>query len=107
MISVPVNGAESIAQHVARLLKSWREETAYLSSSTRITSHPAYHELIALGPAALPFILRDLEQTRDGHLSKALTAITGARPVPAEERGQVRKIAETWLRWARENGHQW
>jgi len=107
MSSVPVNAAESIEQHVARLLKSWREETAYLSSSTRITGHPAYQELIALGPAALPFILRDLEQTRDGHLSKALTAITRARPVPTEERGQVRKIAETWLRWARENGHQW
>ena len=64
-------------------------------------THPAYQELITLGPAVLPFLFRDLEQSRDGHLSKALAAITGAHPVPADERGQVRKIAETWLRWAR------
>lgn len=107
MSAVPVNTAETIDQHVARLLALWREETGYLSSSTAITGHPAYLELIALGPAALPSLFRDLEKSADGHLAKALTAITGAQPVPSEERGQVRKIAETWLRWARENGYQW
>jgi hypothetical protein len=78
-----------------------------LSSSTLLTSHPAYQELIALGGPALPFLFRDLEQTGDGHLSKALAAITGARPVPPEDRGQVRKVADAWLRWARENGYSW
>jgi hypothetical protein len=99
--------AESTEQRVVRLLGCWRQETAYLSSSTKITSHPAYQELIALGPAALPFLFRDLEQTGDGHLSKALAAITGAHPVLAEDRGQVRKIADAWLCWARENGCRW
>jgi hypothetical protein len=97
----------SMEQHVVRLLGQWRHETAYQSSSTRITGHPAYQELIALGSAALPFLFRDLEQTQHGHLSKALTVITGAHPVPADQRGQIRKIAETWLRWAKENGHKW
>jgi hypothetical protein len=106
-MAVPVKTDESIEVQGARLLKRWREETAYQSSSTAITGHPAYLELIGLGLAALPCLFRDLEQTGDGHLSKALTAITGAHPIPAEERGQVRKIAETWLRWARENGYQW
>jgi hypothetical protein len=105
MNAVPVNTDENIEQHVMRLLSWWRDETAYLSSSAGITEHPAYLELIALGPLALPFLFHDLERTGDGHLSKALTAITGARPIPPEERGQVRKIAESWLRWARENGH--
>ena len=99
--------AESIEQRVVQLLGHWRQETAYLSSSTRITGHPAYQELIALGPAALPYLFRDLEQTGDGHLSKALAAITGANPIPADERGQVRKTAEAWLRWAGENGYRW
>ena len=107
MSPVPVNTAESVEQHVARLLRLWREETAYLSSSTSITDHPAYLELIALGAVALPPLFRDLAHTGDGHLSKALTAITGAHPVPADERGQVRKIAATWLGWAKENGYQW
>ena len=99
--------AESIEQGVVRLLARWREETPYLSNSTKMTGHPAYQELIALGPVALPFLFRDLERTGDGHLSKALTAITGAQPVPADERGQMRKIAETWLRWAKDNGYRW
>jgi hypothetical protein len=107
MSTIPANTAETLEQPVARLLRTWRDETAYLSSSTAITEHPAYLELIALGPVALPFLFRDLELTGDGHLSKALTAITGVRPIPADERGQVRKIAESWLRWARENGYQW
>ena len=107
MSTVPINTDESIELQVVRLLARWREETAYLSSSTAIVGHPKYLELIALGPVALPFLFRDLEQTGDGHLSKALQAITGADPIPAGERGQIRKIAATWLRWARENGHQW
>ena len=105
--SIPIDTAETMEQRVVRLLARWREETAYLSSSSAITGHPAYLELIALGSVALPFVFRDLEQTGDGHLSKALSAIAGAHPIPAEQRGQIRNIAETWLRWGRENGQQW
>jgi hypothetical protein len=108
MASVPITpSAETIEQRVLRLLRRWREETAYVSSSTQLTGHPAYQELMALGAAALPFLFRDLEQTGDGHLSKALTTITGAHPVPVEDRGNVRKVVEAWLRWAKENGCQW
>jgi hypothetical protein len=99
--------AESVEQRVVRLLARWREETAYVSSSTQLTAHPAYQELIALGAPSLPFLFRDLEQTRDGHLAKALATITGAQPVPAEDRGRVRNVADAWLRWARDNGYSW
>lgn len=107
MLPVRASTAETAEQRVTRLLARWRDETAHLSSTTRITSHPAYLELIELGPLALPSIFRDLEKTDDGHLSRALTAITGAHPIPSDERGQIRKIAQAWLRWARENGYQW
>jgi hypothetical protein len=108
MASLPVTpAAETIEQRVVRLLGLWREQTAYLSSSTRITEHPAYRELMSLGSAALPYLFRDLEQTGDRHLSKALVTLTGAHPVPAEDRGKVQKVAEAWLRWARENGYRW
>lgn len=107
MIPVPVKTDESIELHVARLLSRWRDETAYHSSSTLITGHPAYLELIALGTPALPFIFRDMEQTLDGHLSKALRSITGVNPLLEENAGKIQKIAETWLHWARENGYQW
>ncbi len=40
MASIPA--VETVEPHVARLLVCWREQTAYLSSSTRIVGHPAY-----------------------------------------------------------------
>jgi hypothetical protein len=92
---------ETVEQRVRRLLATWRAETGFLSSSTALVSHPAYQELIALGAAALPFLFRDLEQTLDGHLSSALVAITGAQPVPTEEGGNIRHVAERWLGWTR------
>ena len=96
---------ETLEERVRRLLATWREQTGFLSSSTALVSHPAYRELIALGADALPFLFRDMEQTFDGHLSSALAAITDAQPVPPEEGGNIRKVAERWLAWARENGY--
>jgi hypothetical protein len=43
--------AETVEQQVQRLLATWREETAVISSSTVLVSHPAYREIIALGAA--------------------------------------------------------
>src|SRR5205085_10829016 len=107
MASVPATpAAESVEQRVVRLLGTWREQTAYLSSSTRITGHPAYQELMALSPAALPFLFRDLEQSGDGHLTKALATLTGAHPVTADDRGNTRDVAAAWLQWVRENGYR-
>jgi hypothetical protein len=106
MATVPPQ-TETLEQRVTRLLNQWRAETAPFSSTTKITGHPAYQELIALGRPVLPLLFRGLEQSQDGHLSRALTAITGAHPVPEEDRGKIRKVAEAWLRWARESGYQW
>src|SRR5262249_47154025 len=106
MATVP-DQTETLEQRFTRLLDKWREETAYLSSSPESTRHPAYQEIISLGPAVLPLLFRELETNHDGHLSCALSRITGAHPVPQEDHGRIRKIAEAWLRWARENGYRW
>ena len=63
MSSAPVTPAsETVEQRVERLLCRWRAETAALSSSTKITAHPAYQEIISLGVAALPFLFKGLRQ---------------------------------------------
>jgi hypothetical protein len=110
MAANPVQNApplETVEEQVQRLLATWRQETAVISSSTVLVSHPAYRKIIALGEAALPYLFRDLEQTHDGHLSGALTAITEAQPVLPGEGGKIRLVADRWLNWARENGYQW
>src|SRR4051794_24853778 len=100
----PAPAGETVEQRVRRLLARWRAETLVLSSTTALASNPAYRELISLGPDALPALFHDLAQTHDGPLPGALAAITGAQPVPPEEGGRMRAVAERWLTWAREHG---
>jgi hypothetical protein len=92
-----------VEQRFRRLESLWEAQTAHLSSSTRIVSHPAFQEIIALGPAVVAFMLRDLERA-PGLWVWALPAITGADPVPEADGGDIAKMTDVWLRWARENG---
>jgi hypothetical protein len=44
----------------------------------------AYYKIIGMGMAAVPFILKDLEQNEPNHWLWALHAITEENPVPAD-----------------------
>jgi hypothetical protein len=79
----------------------WRAETAHLSSSSKIISHPAFREIIRMGGAVVPFMLRDLEQ-QPRLWVWALPEITGDDPVPIEDRGDIAKMTTAWLLWAKE-----
>jgi hypothetical protein len=88
------------------LVATWKRERGPHSSSARLAEHPAYQEIIGLGPEVIPLLLRELERQPD-HWFRALHALTGANPVPPESRGKVREMAEAWLRWGREQGYHW
>lgn len=60
--------------------------------------HPAYQQIIGMGPDALPLILRDLAD-EPAPWFWALRAITGEDPVPEAERGDVDRMVEAWLSW--------
>jgi len=84
------------------LALSWSMDTAHLSSPTKLIEHPAYRQIIGLGPAVLPLILRDLAE--NGRFwFPALYAITGENPVPDDAAGHVEKMTEAWIGWARAN----
>jgi len=68
--------------------------------------HPAYQQIIGLGPPALPLILAELDRELD-HWFWALKAISGEDPVPIESRGNMREMANAWLKWGREKGYEW
>ena len=97
---------ESIAEKFHRLAATWHQAVAHHSSSRIRYSHPAYQEIIRLGPPVVPLLLQDLE-TQRRHWFVALEEITGADPVPASDRGVIDRMAEAWLRWGKENGYQW
>lgn len=68
--------------------------------------HPAYQEVIHLGPEVVPYIVDDLEWSLNnpderavwfwGH---ALRMITGANPIPEEHIGKIKKQAQDWITW--------
>ncbi len=87
-----------------RLASQWRDETELLSSTTARAMHPAYQQIIGLGPEALPLIFKELPQT-PGHWFWALRSITGEDPVPSADAGNVRRMAEAWLDWGRAHGY--
>jgi hypothetical protein len=97
---------KALHERFTHLTAQWREETQFLSSSTAIAMHPAYQQIIGMGPAALPLILRELER-EPSHWFWALKCITGADPVPPDQKGQRKAMRDAWLQWAREQGYQW
>lgn len=88
------------------LAEAWRQDVRLTSSLTDMILHPAYQRIIGMGVESVPFLLRELERKPD-HWFWALTAITGVDPVLPEDRGKLRKMADAWLRWGKEQGLTW
>jgi hypothetical protein len=111
MASVPAKQAltaqpaERVEARFRRLAAVWERETGHLSSMLAASSHPAYQQIIDLGPDVVPLLLRDLEEN-EGHWFIALRKITGAQPVPESAAGNLPKMVEAWLAWAKENGYR-
>lgn len=98
--------AKDLSKRFAELASQWKRERGPHSSSAVLAEHPAYKEIIALGPAVVPFLLRELERRPD-HWFRALAVLTGADPIPPESRGKLREMADAWLGWARAHGYEW
>jgi hypothetical protein len=98
--------AETVEQRFRRLEATWMASVGYSSSSTQLRSHPAFQEILSMGEAVVPLMLRDLEE-RPRLWVWALPHITGTDPVPTTDRGNIAKMSEAWLRWGREKGYRW
>ncbi|MBI4602100.1 MAG: hypothetical protein HY721_09085 [Planctomycetes bacterium] len=103
MLDSDSRAAAASEERFAALTAKWRADTAHLSSASAIAMHPAYQEIIGMGAAALPFILRELERQPD-HWFWALHAITREDPVRAVHRGKVAEMAKSWVEWGRDRG---
>jgi hypothetical protein len=98
------NESARIERKFQLLAKEWRDETSHLSSMTKLVMHPKYQNIIGLGPAVLPILFRELQKNPD-HWFWALSAITEEDPTHPEDAGDLRKMTESWLKWAREKGY--
>jgi len=94
---------ESVEARFRRLEAEWNADTEYLSNVTKIVGHPAFRAIIALGNEVVPFMLRDMESGPSLWVW-ALPKITGANPVSPKDAGNIGKMTEAWLEWARAKG---
>jgi hypothetical protein len=92
-----------VRREFKRLARQWREDRGGISSISRMVLHPAYQRIIGLGPDVVPLLLKDL-QTEPEHWGPALSAITGANPIPASAAGNLAAMSAAWVRWGEENG---
>jgi hypothetical protein len=96
---------ETIEQRFRRLEAAWVAATGVLSDDADIVEHPAFREIIGMGEAVVPLMLRDLEQ-RPRLWVWALPQITGEDPVPVPDRGNIARMSEAWLRWGKAKGYR-
>jgi hypothetical protein len=96
--ALPTTADEGTEQRFRQLEATWTAETGYLSSFTDIVGHPAFREIIGLGQAVVPYMMRDLEE-RPRLWVWALPEITGANPVPPADAGNIARMSAAWLRW--------
>jgi len=69
---------DSLAEEFHSLVKQWNEETFYISSLSKIFSHPAYVRIMAMGTEGLPLVLGEL-QKRQGNWFYALKFMAGEK----------------------------
>jgi hypothetical protein len=100
---IHANEQAGVTEHFERLAVQWKSDTALLSSTTAMVSHPAYQAIVSLGPLVVPLLLRDLER-EPAHWFEALHAITGEDPVPREHWGNIVAMRADWLAWGRQHG---
>lgn len=87
-----------------RWAREWKESESPSSSAMDLAMHPAYQQIIGLGPVAIPWIIEELQDEPD-HWFWALYCLTGGvDPVPASDRGDVAAMSEAWIKWAAQNG---
>ena len=90
----------------AELAAQWRRETSHLSDSDKVTGHPMYRALVALGDRVVPFMLQELEGENPEHWFAALHEIIGEDPVSPAQRGRIKEMAAAWLTWGRQHGYR-
>src|SRR5258708_5364264 len=99
-LSVPTRAiaAADLEQEFQRLANIWRAETGPSSFVSRMVRHPAYQQVIDLGPAVIPLILRELASDPD-YWFTALKALTGEDPTQPGD--NFCGATDAWLRWGR------
>ena len=105
LVAVDQEGVQ-VGKKFTRLRDEWKAQRGHEPSTMKVVMLPAYQKIIGMGPAVVPFLLRELETNLDNWFW-ALMSITEANPVPEEMQGDGEAMAQAWWQWAKERGYEW
>jgi hypothetical protein len=91
---------KELEERFHNLVKQWKEETFFISSTSQLLNHPAYRKIISLGRMAAYLVLREL-QNDTGRWFHALRYMTGEDVSEGMKDYESAKAA--WLKWGRDN----
>lgn len=80
--------------------EQWLQDSLFDSLPERMTRHDSYRAIVGQGERVVPLIAAELRK-EPSFLFLALEDITGADPVPAQVRGDLKATVSAWLSWLR------
>jgi hypothetical protein len=94
----------NIEKEFKQLADQWRKEVIYFSSVEKIVMNLNYQKIIGMGSPVIPLILRELNEQPDDWFY-ALRMITRENPIRPEDKGDIKKMAQTWIEWGKLNNY--
>jgi hypothetical protein len=99
----PPPAEADLRERFRRLAAEWKDQSRYLSNTAQVAMLKPYQRIIGMGAPVVPLILEELRREPDQWFW-ALEAITGEDPVPPEDAGRVRPMAQAWVEWGKQRG---
>jgi hypothetical protein len=103
-LSRRILAAQALDSRFEQLRKEWLSQTRLSSSPIEIAMSEPYQQIIGMGPAVVPLIIRELKRKHNLWFW-ALRSITGANPVKEDDRGDIQAMTQAWLDWAKSQGY--
>ena len=105
IMGFPLTPSARLEMDFEKLSSKWKRETAMFSSDAQKMKHPSIQSILKMGEAAIPLILRDLEN-RPAWWFGVLQILTGSDPVPITKKGLLDESAAAWIAWGKANGYE-
>lgn len=99
------NDAVRLRRRFDSLVNEWLPAARYQSNLGAVAMTVPYQEMIAMGPATIPLILRRLAQGDAPYWLWALRMLAGENEAVVKAGGSMVEARDAWLEWGRAQGY--
>lgn len=96
----PRNGKPDLEARFEELGRQWSEEASYHSNPDFVRNNAPYRELLQMGDAIIPYVIRKIE-IRPLPWLHLLYDLAPENPTQPQDSGNIYLIRHRWIEWAR------